>query len=297
MTAANSWLETLLGPEKVERRSSERRPVDNFSAYRWNGSRLTQEPLKDISSSGLYILTEERWQPGTLLTLTLQKPGPLEVNPERRVEMLTQVARSGKDGVGLQFVMKDDAESRQWDALRESLIEQAKPEDMLSLVRLVAAVAFLSRICPGEAEKVRQLLQDRLNSHQLANIVAIALKAESLVAGEPVTNRQRANSDLVVRILEDGSCAGEDWLKDFWGGLLATSCGIDAKDSSSLVFVESFSKLTTYFSKIRSNLREAAATQNQPSHADSGVERSSGLTPIFQAPEKPDSPGSTTITG
>jgi len=260
MTASNSWLETFLEPhsEKVDRRSAERQPVDNFSAYRWNGSGLAQEPVKDISSTGLFILTEERWRPGTMLTLTLQRQGPLEMSPERRIEVRAKVVRCGEDGVGLAFVLKDDPESHQWVSLRESLIERAKPEDMLSLVRLVEAVAFLSRICPGEAEKVRQLVHDRLSNHQLANAVAIALKAESLLAVNPATNTQRASADLVVRIVEDGSCTGEDWLKDFWGGLLATSCAVDARDKSSLMFVEMFSKLATYLCRIRFNLLEAA---------------------------------------
>jgi len=267
MTASNRRLLTFLEPDsgKAERRSADRQPVDNFSAYRWNGSRLTQAPVKDISSTGIYILTEERWQPDTVLSLTLQRPGLLEMNPEHRIEVQAKVVWCGEDGVGLSFVLEDDTASRQWVSLREDLIEQAKPEDMLSLVRLVEAVAFLSRICPGEAEKVRQLLHGRLSKHELANAVAIALKAENLLAGKPDSERQHARPDLVIRILEDGSCTDEDWLRDFWGGLLATSCAVDAKDGSSLIFVESFSKLTTILCRIRSDLREAAVAQEQRS--------------------------------
>lgn len=265
MTAGNSWLETFLetNSAKAERRSAERQSVNNFCAYRWNGSQLTQEPVKDINSTGLYILTDERWHPDTLLSLTLQKQGPLESNPEHRIEVQAKVVRCGEDGVGLVFVLKDDAESRQWVSLRENLIEQAKPEDMLSLVRLVGAVAFLNRICPGEPEKIRQLVLGRLSKHELASAVTIVLKAENLLADEPDTNKQRANPDLVVRILEDGSCTDEAWLQEFWGGLLATSCAVDAQDEASLVFVESLSKLTTLLCRIRSNPREVAAQQNQ----------------------------------
>lgn len=255
--AAKSGLEAFLEPrtEKLERRSAERQSVEGFCAYRWNGSRLTEEPVKDISSTGLYILTEERWQPHTLLSLTLQRRGPLEVNPEHRIDVQATVVRCGEDGVALAFVLKDDTESRQWASLREDLIEEAKPEDMLSLVRLVEAVAFLSRICPGEAERVRHLLLASPSKHKLENFVAIAVKAENLLAGEPLTDTHSANSDLVIRLLEDGSSTDEDWLKDFWGGLLATSCAVDAKDESSLIFVESFSKLTTFLCRIRLNLR------------------------------------------
>jgi hypothetical protein len=264
MTAIGSiGLKTLLEPisKKVERRSAGRRPPpDNFSVFRWNGSRLTQEPVKDISSTGLYILTEERWPTDTLLSLTLQRPGPLEMNPERRIEVQAKVVRCGKDGVGLAFVLKDDSESRQWASLREHLIDRAKPEDMLSLVRLVEAVAFLSRLCPGEADKVRELLNGRLSKHKLANAVAIALKAENLLAGEPIRDKQRVNPNLVIRILEDGSCSNEVWLKDFWGGLLATCCAVDAKDQSSLFLVESLSQLTTFLPRLRYNLRQPAGS-------------------------------------
>lgn len=262
MTASNIGLETFLDPhsERLERRSAGRRPPpDNFSVFRWNGSRLVQEQVKDISSTGLYILTEDRWPADTLLCLTLQRPGPLEINPERRIEVQAKVVRCGKDGVGVAFVFKNDSDSRQWVSLREHLIELAKPEDMLSLVRLVEVVAFLSRICPGDADKFRELMDGgRLSKQRLANVIAIALTAENLLTGEPISNKQRANSDVVTRILEDGSWADEDWLKDFWGGLLATSCAIDTRDESSLIILESLSKLATCLPRIRCNLREAA---------------------------------------
>ncbi len=248
MTGTKGWLEEFLRPdsEQAERRSAERRSVDQFAAYRWNGSELTQEVVRDISSTGLYIFTEERWQPGTVVFLTLQREGPLEMDPERRIEVQAEVVRCGEDGVGLAFVLNDDPNSRQWESLRQSLIEQAKPEDMLSLVRMAEAVAFLSRICPQGSEEVGQLMRERLSTQKLASAVTIALKAENLLAFEPLTDELRSDPDLVVRILEDGSCTEEDWLKHFWGGLLAKSCTVDGKDESSRVFVELFSQLTTF---------------------------------------------------
>ena len=248
MTGPKDWLENFLKPDSqgTERRSSARQSVDQFAAYRWNGSSLKQESVRDISSTGLYILTEERWQPGTLLLLTLQKEGPLEMNPEGRIEVQARVVRFGEDGVGLTFVLPDDPDSHQWESLRENLIEKAKPEDMRSLVRMVESVGFLSRICPGGAGKIGQLVGGRLSHDKLANAVSIALKAESLLAFELVKDRLRADPDLVVRILEDGSSTDEDWLKNFWAGLLATSCTAEEDDESSLVFVELLSQLTTF---------------------------------------------------
>ncbi len=246
MTGRKDWLESFLKPdsEGAERRTAERRSVDQLAAYRWNGHSLKRESVRDISSTGLYLLTEERWQPGTLLLLTLQKEGPLAVNPESRIDVQTRVMRCGQDGVGLTFVLPDDQDSRQWEGVRENLIERAKPEDMLSLVRLAEAVVFLSRICPKGAEKIGSLVNGRLSSHKLANAVSIALRAQNLLTFEPATDKLRADPVLVVRILEDGSCTEEDWLKHFWGGLLANA--VDGKRESSLVFVELLSQLTTF---------------------------------------------------
>src|ERR1700757_4217814 len=142
MTGRKDWLETFLKPdsEGAERRLAARQSVDQFAAYRWNGSSLKREAVRDISSTGLYILTEERWQPGTLVFLALQREGPLEMNPEGRIEVQAKVVRCGEDGVGLAFVLPNDPDSRKWESLRDNLIEKAKPEDMRPLVRTAEAI-------------------------------------------------------------------------------------------------------------------------------------------------------------
>ena len=151
MAKIKGWLESFLEPE-VDR--SERRPVEQFAAYRWNGATLVQESVRDISPTGVYIVTKDRWQRGTLVTLTLQREGPLETTAERRLDVRAMVARSGKDGVGLAFVFaKDDPASRQWESLRATLIEDWKPADMVSLVRAAEAISFLSEFARRERKK------------------------------------------------------------------------------------------------------------------------------------------------
>jgi hypothetical protein len=241
-----AWLESLLKPDtkREERRVAARRNVEQFAAYRLDGHNLKQETVRNISANGVYILTEERWPLGSLISLIMQREGPVQLSPERRMHVLAKVARHGEDGVGLAFALEEDPESRQWESLRESLIEQLKPNDIVRLLQMAEAVAFLSRMCPGAAEIVGQLARGSLSNRKLANAIAIVLKAESLLA--TVTETLRANPSLVVRILEDGSCADEDWLKSFWGGLLAASCSVEGKDQSSQVLVELFSQLTTF---------------------------------------------------
>lgn len=247
MAEGRGWLEKLWTPHS---KRAERRCVDHFAAYRWDGSALKHDRVKDISATGVYIFTRELWQPGAAVSLTLQREGPLQRSPERRITVQAKVVRYGEDGAGLTFVLDDDRDSRQWERLRESLIEETKPEEMLSVVRLGETIAFLSRICPGGSEEVEQLLRVRLSTHEVMNAVEIALAAQNVLAVEAATEEPRAEPRLVVRILEDGSSADEGWLKHFWGGLLATSCTADGRDELSMVLVELFSHLTTFPARI-----------------------------------------------
>jgi hypothetical protein len=243
IAASFGWLEKFLAPEADR---AVRRRVDQFAAYRWNGSALTQEPVRDISSTGLYLVTNERWEPGTILALNMQREGSLELEPARRITTQAKVVRCGTDGVGLTLLWsKDDPESRRWEALLESLIDQTKPRDMQSLVQMVEAFAFLGRICSEGAEEIGEWVRTRASSHKVLNAVSIALKAENLLGLGLVNTSARVNPAVAVRILEIGSGSDEEWLHGFWAGLLITSISSDGRDTRNLELVELFSLLTS----------------------------------------------------
>jgi hypothetical protein len=264
MSGRVSWLEKVLKPDpdtiaaafgKLEKflappsDRAERRSVEQFAAYRWNGAGLTQDMVRDISSSGLYLVTKQRWQPGTILALTLQREGPMDFDPSRRITTQARVVRCGADGVGLSFVWaKDDPESRRWDSLLESLIELTKPAEMVALVRMVDAFAFLGRICSGGAEEIGEWVRTRASSLKVLNAVSIALKAQNMLGSDP--QRERVNPIVAVRILEVGSGSEEDWLHSFWAGLLITSMSADGNDTSNMKSVELFSQLTSIPTRI-----------------------------------------------
>jgi hypothetical protein len=242
IAASFGWLEKFLTPESDR---AERRFVEQFAAYRWNGESLTQDQVRDISSTGLYLLTTQRWEIGTILTLTLQREGLMELDPARRITTQAKVVRCGTNGVGLTFLWsKDDPESRRWESLLESLIEQTKPRDMQSLVQLVEAFAFLGRICSEGAEEVGEWVRTRASSHKVLNAVSIALKAENLLGQGLASNRVCVNPELAVRILEVGSSSDEEWLHGFWAGLLISSTSPDGQNTDNLELVELFSQLT-----------------------------------------------------
>lgn len=243
IAAAIGRLEKFLTPDADR---AERRRVDQFAAYRWNGSAMTQGLVRDISSSGLYLVTPEQWPPGTILALTLQREGPMDPDPTRRITKQARVVRCGPDGLGLSFLWaKDDPESRRWESLLESLIDQTKPADMLSLVRMVEAFAFLGRICAGGAEEIGEWVRTRASSHKVLNAVSIALKAENFLGHAVASDRLRVNPKIAVHILEVGSGTDEDWLHRFWAGLLITSISADGRENPNREFVELFSQLTS----------------------------------------------------
>jgi hypothetical protein len=243
IAASIGWLEKFVTPEADR---AERRFVEQFAAYRWNGSALAQDMVRDISASGFYLLTKERWQPGTILALTLQREGSLDLDPTRRITTQARVIRCGPDGVGLSFLWsKDDPESRQWESLLESLIEQTKPAEMLSLVRLVEAFAFLSQICSGGAKEIGEWVRTRASSYKVLNAVSIALKAENHLGLGVSNNGARVNPQVAVRILEVGSGTDEDWLHRYWAGLLITALSPDGREKTNLDFVEILSQLTS----------------------------------------------------
>jgi hypothetical protein len=232
-----------LSEKKSIQPRSERRPAPEFVAYHSTGPTPKQEDIKDISSTGVYLLTEERWLPGTPVLLTIQKRGPLEENGERKVTLRATAARWGEDGVGLSFTLPKNVNFDLWESVLESAADHREAIDILGPLRMAESTAFLTRICPSKADEIRRLIRGGLGNLRVVNAVEIALKAESMVEREPDSEQMRANTQIVFRVIEDGSWADEDWIKRFWSGLLATSCSADGREKTDTALVDRFAQL------------------------------------------------------
>jgi hypothetical protein len=99
-----SWLGRWWSPDP---RKAPREPSPNVAAYYWTGAAATAHGIRDISSTGLYVITEERWYPGTLILMTLQDTAEGEESVERSISVHSRAVRWGDDGVGLQFIPQD----------------------------------------------------------------------------------------------------------------------------------------------------------------------------------------------
>jgi len=101
-----SWLERWWSPDP---RKAPREQAPGLAAYYWTGGAPQAHSIRDISSTGLYVVTEERWYPGTLILMTLQTGEGAEQSTERALSVHSRAVRWGADGVGLQFILNDDA--------------------------------------------------------------------------------------------------------------------------------------------------------------------------------------------
>jgi uncharacterized membrane protein (UPF0127 family) len=103
--APKNWIERWWSPDP---RKAPRIPAPGLAAYFWNGTALEAHGIRDISSTGVYVVTEERWYPGTLVLMMLQRTDVGEQVKEHSIAVKTRAVRWGRDGVGLQFVLDDN---------------------------------------------------------------------------------------------------------------------------------------------------------------------------------------------
>jgi hypothetical protein len=103
------WFERLF---TRDRRQAKRHTSLPLVAYYWDGAEPVAHGILDASLSGLYLLTKQRWYPGTVVTVTLQRARAAANDPDRSIAVNAKVVRSGSDGVGLAFMPSPPQESR-----------------------------------------------------------------------------------------------------------------------------------------------------------------------------------------
>ena len=113
MKPGTSWFKRLFsrGQLSQDRRIAERKESPNLVAHYWDGAAPLAHDIRDISSTGLYMLTDQSWYPGTLVMLSLQAPGAPADDPDRAISVKAKVVRLGADGVGLAFSLPEKESS------------------------------------------------------------------------------------------------------------------------------------------------------------------------------------------
>jgi len=89
-----------------ERRRAKRKEALPLAAFYWDGSEPKPRQVKNVSPDGMYLLTDERWYPNTMLQMTLVRSDRREGDPGYSLRLAARVIRSGHDGVGFAFVLR-----------------------------------------------------------------------------------------------------------------------------------------------------------------------------------------------
>lgn len=253
-------LKQWLLKNSFNRRKAVRRAAVGFAAGYWSGPDLKHDSIRDISATGMYLLTQERWQPGTPVTVTLHRAEALSTAGEAEVIKLpARSVRCGRDGVGLAFDIPSGIDPFLWIHLVESARSQSTSGDIVAPFKIAKALAFLSRVCAPQAAAMRRSIRSTMTGQRFWNAIEITLQAEMLLSsasdkpGHNIAGPVPADSNAakltgsaatILRILEEGSWAEEPPMLSVWAGLLASACSIDGTDEASRSFVEILRQLT-----------------------------------------------------
>jgi hypothetical protein len=105
-----NWFEELMSQHQ---RRAQRHLEPRLVAFYWDGNVPQPRYIRDVSNTGFYLVTDQRWYPGTLITMTLQRTEKSDDGSKSSIAVRARVIRVGDDGVALAFVFPQAEEARQ----------------------------------------------------------------------------------------------------------------------------------------------------------------------------------------
>jgi len=134
MSSGKNWFERLWSTSKDNRRA-ERRPGPPLIAHYWTGAAPAGQGIQDISATGLYLQTEQRWYPGTVVKLILQRTDGLEEETEDSIAVQAKVVRMDSNGVGFAFVVEKAQPVRPGQSRLDVVADQKSLDEFLLRLR------------------------------------------------------------------------------------------------------------------------------------------------------------------
>jgi hypothetical protein len=99
------WLSRIFNLR--DRRRATRKFSPSLMAFYWDGGIPVPHSVPDISRTGLFLKTPDRWHPRTLLRVTLQRRTQDPLEPEEAITVQCRVVRTGSEGVGMAFMLAE----------------------------------------------------------------------------------------------------------------------------------------------------------------------------------------------
>ncbi len=253
----------------TERRKDGRVPARGVEAFYRTNTEERPARIRDISATGLYLITGERWPPESNVTVILRRKEFLGRSESSQVQIRARVARWGEDGVGLTFVPLHMLPS-EWLALMERARSTSWHHDIISRFRSAEAIAFLAVICPEAQQEILLILGDDLCNDRAQRVIDIALNAENLLPEKSALDHIHLAPHLLLRIVEEGSHCSANEVFGFWAGLLASSCLPTNDPTNSMDFIDIFSQLNLMQIRMFSAGCDAAVRKGSAETSDGG---------------------------
>lgn len=106
-----------------DQRVAHRHTMPPLTAYLGMVRSSKEFKVGDVSVAGFYLITEERWIPGTSFPITLERTD--EAGSAQTLTVYATVIRIGEDGVGFSFLKPKEEESSPDGATRVDLTKVA----------------------------------------------------------------------------------------------------------------------------------------------------------------------------
>ena len=207
------------------------------------GLEQKRAPIKNISPTGVFLLTGDRWPPGSIVPLTMQTRSLLAKDSETQVQIPARVVRHDDDGVGMEFVLKS-VTTAEWLALFSKAVSMTRENDAVRVFRTARAFAFLVQIAPVSWTEIVSVITKGMGGEQAERAVNIVLTAETLWGSQNIAPRKDESPLLIRQVVEEGSRIPDEQMRRYWAGMLVSTCCLDGSDSNaSAAFVSLLSEL------------------------------------------------------
>src|SRR6185437_3660720 len=205
-----------------ERRNDGRMHARGLDVSYWNGLEHKRVKIKDISATGVYLLTKDHLPFGTPVQLVLQTRALLDRDSHREVRLRARCVRQGEDGIGLTFV-DEPAKAADWSKSMAIAAELHAGSHPVRLFRSTKALAFLMHIAPDSETQFLQLIAE-IGKEQAERMMDVLILADELLSSRNSGPAASLSPNLLLRILEYGSKASGNGGLQCWAGLLASCC-------------------------------------------------------------------------
>lgn len=237
-----SQISNLPGLMGTTERRGVRMDAPGVSVYYMVDSEERCARIKNISPTGIYLYTADRWPMGTSVLLTMKEGDVCLEQSETSVSIPAKPVRYDDDGVGMEFVL-EGISAADWLVLFSRAISLTSENNMVRVFRIATAFAFLQHLFPFAETQILGVITNSMSRERAERAINIVFTAETLLASKRIKHGLEVSPQVVRQILEEGSRSEDGLMQRYWAGLLASSCLDNPDRNASAGFVTLLSEL------------------------------------------------------